>query len=45
MKSNKIGEGIAFAALCIGCVILEIFGKGAGTLWILVTFWVLFSLM
>jgi hypothetical protein len=38
---NKIGEGIAFAALCISAMGLEIHDKPAAGLWILVALWVL----
>lgn len=34
-----VGEGIAFAGLCIGAAWLEVSGKSAGGLWFLVVLW------
>ncbi len=34
-----IGEGIAFAALCIAAAWLEVSGKNAAGLWFLVVLW------
>lgn len=38
-----IGEGIAYAGLCLAAAWLEITGKGAGLLWVFVVFWALFT--
>ena len=41
---RKIGEGIAFAGLCIAAAWLEINGKPASGLWVLIVIWaILFS--
>ena len=39
---KKVGEGIALGTLIIACVLLELFGHGAGYLWGLVGVWSLF---
>ena len=36
---RKIGEGIAFGCLCLAAAWLEINGKPAAGLWVLVVFW------
>lgn len=39
---SKLGEGIALAALIVCCAWMDIAGKGAGNLWVLVVIWALF---
>jgi hypothetical protein len=38
-----IGEGIAFAGLCIAAAWLEVTGNGANGLWVLIVLWAIFS--
>jgi seryl-tRNA synthetase len=40
---NINGNGIAFIAWCVMCVLLEIFAQGAGNLWIVTVLWALFG--
>ena len=43
MIRPNYAEAIAFSVLLAGCVLLEIFAKGANSLWVLVAIWVLFG--
>ena len=36
---RRIGEGIAFAGLCLACAWIEAYGGNAGLLWVLVVIW------
>jgi hypothetical protein len=42
MKREKIGEGIAFFGLAIAASWLEVSGKHADGLWVLLVVWALF---
>lgn len=38
-----LGEGIAFAALCLAAAALEIFDKDTSGLWVIIVLWAIFS--
>lgn len=38
-----LGEGIAFAGLCISAATLEVFNKDASGLWIIIVLWIVFT--